>query len=220
MLTEGAPKILFVSTGDRGVGYMAKGLKPYYGPEKETLCSFEEEHVSVEEVPPKGNVVDLIEREDQVSRSLGKAFSFKDHDITIEDRINWIWHWLGLEKHTHDDEFVQRNVRVFKFFMEKSWFHMCIPAEEAISMVEAKPSTFIVRLSRTKPGAISITLKRSRGPVLTHIRISPSGEDFKVTLEGVKFSFSKENLVLFAKGLIYENDVEPEEYLPLRTRAV
>jgi hypothetical protein len=210
---SGPAKKLIISTRDRSEGYMAKPLEPVPSETEKTeihvkLSTPDGGHISVRkkisETPeiPEGTVVDLNQREDQVARALGPDFSFEKHSISSDVRKNWLWHWLGLEYHAPGSFLVQRNVRIFKFFMGKPWFQMCMEAEDAQAKVAADPSKFYVRLSRSKPGAISITFKLTGKLEPNHVRTYPCAEGLETYLGGLHYVFTKENLVTVVRSWI------------------
>lgn len=219
---SGPPKKLYVSTTDRGEGYMSKDLKPM---SKKEAMEFHVKlhtpgggHIFVKKKfsdLPDGDVFDMNVREDQVARALGLSgdFSFEKHSISSDVRKNWLWHWFGLEYHAFNSFIVQRNVRLFKFFMDKAWFQMCMEMKAAEKKVSEDPSKFYVRLSRSKPGAISITLKLPGKLEPRNVRTYPVGEDLEANLEGTYYKFSKENLVTVAKCWITTGSAD--EYLSI-----
>lgn len=206
---SGPAKKLVISTGDRNVGYMAKDLLPLEKKEDSELYVKLETpgggHITMLKKfsdPPKGKMVDLNEREDQVVHALGHDFSFKDHDISSDTRKTWLWHWLGLEHHKPDSYIVKRNVGMFKYFMEQSYFHMCMSMESAADEVAKDPSKFFVRLSSTVPGAISITLQFPEKLYPSHVRSVPIGDSLSTSMDGVYYEFSKEHLLAIAQSWI------------------
>jgi hypothetical protein len=90
---------------------------------------------------------------------------------------------------------------------------MCISAEDANDKVVEDPSTFIVRLSRTDPGAISVTANFHGDRVPKHVRAHHyEGETMCVTFNKIQHCLIWTNLVPLVKSWI--EGASMDDYLP------
>ena len=91
-----------------------------------------------------------------------------DNPSLSRDNIKWLYHWCGAfectRAYNEDDKRKKNNIFNSRFqFLQKVWeensFRPFDTIESSISYLQSSGDRFVVRLSTTKPGFITITTK-------------------------------------------------------------